>query len=134
MLTCTMFMYVITLLIVFMSDCSAVANFMKNGYATNSTDASAKALNAGMDVYGGWGDHLWEQGYLHKAITDGQTTEAILNQAMMRTTIQKMKVGAFDPLEVSKLLAKPKEIQSHTFSLAFLKFPRAIMASCVFSF
>eukprot|EP00729_Bicosta_minor_P012589 gene12589-23156_t len=85
---------------VFMSDCSAVANFMKNGYATNSTDASAKALNGGLDVYGGWGDHLWEQGYLHQAITDGQTTEAVLNQAMMRTTIQKMKVGAFDPLEV----------------------------------
>lgn len=89
-----------------MSDCSAVANFMKNGYATNSTDASAKALNGGLDVYGGWGDHLWEQGYLHQAITDGQTTEAVLNQAMMRTTIQKMKVGAFDPLEVSELLGE----------------------------
>jgi beta-glucosidase-like glycosyl hydrolase len=37
---------------VFMSDCSAVANFLKNGFATNDTSTSAKALNAGLDVYG----------------------------------------------------------------------------------
>ena len=43
---------------VFMSDCSAVANFEKNGFAVNDTDASAKALNGGLDVYGGWGDHV----------------------------------------------------------------------------
>ena len=68
------------------------------GFASNDTDASAKALNGGLDVYGGWGDHLWEQGYLHQAIKSGETTEAALNLAMFRTTVQKMKVGAFDPL------------------------------------
>lgn len=34
----------------FMSDCSAVANMVKNHYAANDTDASAKALNAGLWV------------------------------------------------------------------------------------
>ena len=54
---------------VFMSDCSAVANFLKNGYAVNKSDASAKALNAGLDIYGGWGDKLWTDGFLHDAIS-----------------------------------------------------------------
>ena len=49
-------------------------------------------------MYGGWGDHLWQQGYLAKAIAAGATTVAALDRAVTRTTLQKMKVGAFDPL------------------------------------
>ena len=44
-----------------MSDCSAVGNVQKNGYANGPEDASAKAMNAGLDIYGGWGDDLWTQ-------------------------------------------------------------------------
>lgn len=38
---------------VVMSDCSAVANMEKNGMASGPEDASAKALNAGLNIYGG---------------------------------------------------------------------------------
>ena len=65
---------------------------MKNGYAKGPEDASAKALNAGMDLYGGWNDDLWGQGYLHKAIDDKLTTEEKVDAAVMRTTLHKMKV------------------------------------------
>ena len=84
---------------VFMSDCSAVANMIKTGYAHDEQDASAKALNGGLDVYGGWGDHLWTEGYLEKAIDAGKATEATLDAAVRRTLRQKLKVGVFDPLE-----------------------------------
>ena len=79
------------------SDCSAVGNMIKNGYARNETDASAKALNAGMDLYGGWGDDLWGQGYLHKAIDAAMTTEAKVDTALRRTTKLKLRAGLFDP-------------------------------------
>jgi beta-D-xylosidase 4 len=84
---------------VFMSDCSAVANFEKNGFAANDTDASARALNAGLDVYGGWNDHLWQKGDLAAAIDAGMTTEAKLDDAVVRTTLHKLKAGVFDPLD-----------------------------------
>jgi hypothetical protein len=32
-----------------------------NGYATGPVDASAKAINGGLDIYGGWNDDLWTQ-------------------------------------------------------------------------
>jgi hypothetical protein len=44
---------------VVMSDCSAVGNMRKNVMKLNDTQASAQAMNAGMDIYGGWGDNLW---------------------------------------------------------------------------
>lgn len=84
---------------VFMSDCSAVANFLKNGYATSDQDASAKALNAGLDLYGGWGDHLWTEGYLHQAIDQRLTDVHTLDLAVSRILMHRMRVGAFDPLE-----------------------------------
>ena len=37
---------------VVMSDCSAVGNMMKNVMHLNQTQASAQAMNAGLDVYG----------------------------------------------------------------------------------
>lgn len=79
------------------SDCSAVANMVKNHYANNGTDASAKALNAGMDLYGGWDDDLWGQGKLQEAIDAGLTTSAKVDDAVRRTTTHKMLVGLFDP-------------------------------------
>ena len=84
---------------VVMSDCSAVANMQHNGYARSAEDASAKALNAGMDIYGGWGDNLWGEGHLHKAIAQNLTTTAVLAATVRRTLLQKMKLGLFDPLE-----------------------------------
>eukprot|EP00463_Aulacantha_scolymantha_P003576 TRINITY_DN4454_c0_g1_i1.p1 TRINITY_DN4454_c0_g1~~TRINITY_DN4454_c0_g1_i1.p1 ORF type:complete len:188 (+),score=14.34 TRINITY_DN4454_c0_g1_i1:209-772(+) len=83
---------------VIMSDCSAVANMQKNGYATSKVDASAKALNGGLDVYGGWNDDLWTQGYLHQAVTQGLVKAADVTRAVKRTVMQKLKVGLFDPL------------------------------------
>ena len=83
---------------IFMSDCSAVANFLKMGFAANKTDASAKALNAGLDVYGGWGDHLWGEGDLEEAIRLGMSDEATLDAAVTRTLLAKMRVGVFDPV------------------------------------
>ena len=83
----------------FMSDCSAVANFIKFGFAANETDASAKALSAGLDLYGGWGDAYWTDGYLEAAIDAGMTSEAALDAAVRRALTQRMLVGAFDPLD-----------------------------------
>ena len=79
------------------SDCSAVGNMIKNHYAANKTDASAKALNAGMDLYGGWGDDLWTEGDLETAIGAGMATTKTLDAAVKRTTMHKMKMGLFDP-------------------------------------
>jgi len=87
---------------VVMSDCSAVANMQKNGYAHSPEDASAKAMNAGMDIYGGWDDDLWTQGFLAKAITEGLTTNATVAKSFKRTMMQKLKVGLFDGLEGQK--------------------------------
>lgn len=84
---------------VVMSDCSAVANMMKNGAADGPVNASAKALNAGLDIYGGWNDDLWTQGYLAQAINASLSTMATLDEAVSRTLMQKMKVGLYDSLE-----------------------------------
>jgi beta-D-xylosidase 4 len=90
---------------VFMSDCGAVAEFIAHygrhdghGYADNETDASSKALNAGLDIYGGNKDDLWTAGFLHGAINAGQSMVSTLNQAVQRTLMQKMKAGVFDNL------------------------------------
>ena len=83
---------------VVMSDCSAVANMAKNGYASGPVDASAKAINGGLDVYGGWNDELWTQGYLWDAVQQNMTEASTVVQAAYRTVMQKLKVGLFDPL------------------------------------
>ena len=85
-----------------MSDCSAVNNMQKNGYANGPEDASAKAMNAGMDIYGGWNDDLWIQGYLAKAIRDGLSTNATVAKSFKRTMMQKLKVGLLDPLDAQR--------------------------------
>jgi len=84
---------------VVMSDCSAVGNMMKNVMKLNGTQAAAQAMNAGLDVYGGWDDDLWTDGHLHTAVTLNETSEATITKAVERTFMQKMKVGLFDPLE-----------------------------------
>ena len=59
--------------------------------------AAAQALNAGLDVYGGWQDNLWGNGNLSAAIGAGLTSEATLDAAVRRTLTHKMSVGLFDP-------------------------------------
>lgn len=83
------------------SDCSAVANMVTNGYASDGVDASAKALNAGMDLYGGTKDDLWHSGALSQAINESRTSVAKLDAAVKRTTLQKMRLGLFDPENAS---------------------------------
>lgn len=78
------------------SDCSAVANMVTNGYASDGIDASAKALNAGMDLYGGTKDDLWHSGALSQAINESRSSVAKLDAAVKRTTLQKMRLGLFD--------------------------------------
>ena len=79
-----------------MSDCAAVANMMKNVMKLDDEGASAQAINAGLDVYGGWDDDLWTQGYLASAVAHKKTAEASIKRAVRRTMMQKMKVGIFD--------------------------------------
>jgi hypothetical protein len=40
----------------------------------------------GLDVYGGWGDHLWTEGYLQRAIQQGASTEETLDAAVRRVS------------------------------------------------
>lgn len=80
-----------------MSDCSAVGNMQKNVMQLNASEASAQAINAGLDIYGGWNDDLWTEGYLAKAVEYGLTTEDTITKAVRRTLMQKMSVGMFDP-------------------------------------
>ena len=42
---------------------------------------------------GGWGDNLWGQGYLAKAVAAGLTKESAITESVHRTFMQKMKVG-----------------------------------------
>ena len=86
---------------VVMSDCSAVGNMMKNVMKLDQQHASSQAMNAGLDIYGGWGDNLWGQGYLAKAVAAGLTKESAITDSVHRTFMQKMKVGLFDPPEDS---------------------------------
>ncbi|KAK7248494.1 xylan 1,4-beta-xylosidase [Aureococcus anophagefferens] len=79
---------------VIMTDCSAVANMAKN--AMNLSDEGAAALEAGVDVYGGWNDDLWGDGTLAKALGDNLTTLAALDAAVARTTRQKLELGLLD--------------------------------------
>ena len=73
---------------VVMSDCSAVGNMMKNVMKLNQSQASAQATNAGLDIYGGWGDNLWGQGYLAEAVGEGLTTEDKITESVRRTFMQ----------------------------------------------
>ena len=75
------------------SDCSAVGNMRKNVMKLNDTQAAAQAANAGMDIYGGWGDDLWTDGHLETAVGLNETTEATITKAVERTFMQKMIVG-----------------------------------------
>ena len=65
---------------VVMSDCSAVGNMMKNVMKLNATMAAAQAMNAGLDIYGGWNDDLWTDGHLLNASTEGLTNEATITK------------------------------------------------------
>lgn len=87
---------------VVMSDCSAVSNMMKNVMKLNQSQASAQAMNAGLDIYGGWNDNLWGNppyggGFLAQAVHEGLTSEDVISASTRRTLMQKMKVGLFDP-------------------------------------
>ena len=50
---------------------------------------------------GGWGDNLWGEGDLAKAVAEGLTNEATITASTRRTLMQKMKVGLFDAPEDS---------------------------------
>ena len=100
---------------VVMSDCAAVANMARSGYARDELDASAKALSGGMDVYGGWNDNLWApppqgRGLLRRAIEANLTTAEALDRALRRTMLQKMRVGLFDPLEDQAWTRLPPDV------------------------
>lgn len=82
--------------VVVMSDCAAVGNMMKNVMKLDQEGASAQAMNAGLNVYGGWDDNLWGDGFLASAIAHGKTSEVAVRRAVRRTMLQKMKVGLFD--------------------------------------
>ena len=79
-----------------MSDCSAVANMQTNAMHLTAEGAAARALTAGLDVYGGWNDDLWGDGSLEAAIRAGLADEKTLDEAVRRTTLQKLKLGLFD--------------------------------------
>jgi beta-glucosidase-like glycosyl hydrolase len=69
------------------------------GACCNALFASSfvlQAINAGLDLYGGWEDDLWGQGYLAAAVAHGKTTQAAVERAVKRTMLHKMKAGLFD--------------------------------------
>ena len=47
--------------------------------------AAAQAMNAGLDIYGGWDDDLWGDGHLASAVTSSLTHEATITKAVHRT-------------------------------------------------
>jgi hypothetical protein len=53
---------------------------MKNVMKLNATMAAAQAMNAGLDIYGGWDDDLWTDGHLLNASTEGLTNEATITK------------------------------------------------------
>lgn len=81
---------------VVMSDCGAVNNMRTNPMQLSAPQASAQALEAGLDVYGGWYDNLWGSGELHKALAAGLTSTARLDAAVGRTLRHKFSLGLFD--------------------------------------
>ena len=65
---------------VVMSDCSAVGNMMKNVMHLNQTQASAQAMNAGLDVYGKSPRYRWHRVAFfsrHRRCRCGQAAGAI---------------------------------------------------------
>ena len=83
---------------VVMSDCGAVGNMLDNGFASGPVDASAKAINGGLDLYGGEADQLWADGFLLAAVQQNATRAATVRRAARRTLLHKLKLGLFDPI------------------------------------
>ena len=78
------------------SDCGAIeAIYSSHHYVKTEVEAVAVALNAGVDVDCGDGYTTM----LGAAITEGYTTESVLDASLTRTYILQMLAGRFDPLD-----------------------------------
>jgi beta-glucosidase-like glycosyl hydrolase len=79
------------------SDCGAVSNMVgSNHYASNSEDAAAKSINAGMDQE--LGSTYFTSGPLKAAVNSGRVTTATLDTAVKRALHKRFVTGQFDPL------------------------------------
>ncbi|RFU28899.1 hypothetical protein B7463_g7453, partial [Scytalidium lignicola] len=75
------------------SDQDAIQNiFMPHNYATTRERSVADVLNAGVDL----NDGIYYTDYLRLAISQNLTTEATLDQALIRLYSSLVKVGYFD--------------------------------------
>lgn len=83
---------------VVVTDCFAVRNMVDaNKFATSMADASAKSINAGVDLNTGF---PWTSGGLWDAVGNHTVAMATLDAALRRSLRQRFQSGLFDPLPV----------------------------------
>lgn len=88
------------------SDCGALSDFHLHHKVTeDEADSAALALKYGCDL---GCDHVFEQ--IPVAIERGDTTEALVDRALMRTLGTRFKLGMFDPVEDVPFASIPMEV------------------------
>lgn len=76
------------------SDANAVRNLLTHGFATDLTDAGARAVNVGVDLEMAISDPAYA--HLPEAVAAGAVTEQTLDQSVRRVLAAKLRLGLFD--------------------------------------
>lgn len=97
------------------SDAAAVTSLKTHGYAADNTEASAKALGAGLDMEMAAGPAAFAD--LPKALAEGRVDQAQLDQAVRRVLETKLRMGLFenpyvDENKVARTLRSPASLDA----------------------
>jgi len=76
------------------SDAKTVTNLTTQGFAKDSEDAAGRAINAGLDAELSFGPSAMSQ--LPKAVAAGMVSEDVLNTAVRRVLLTKLRLGLFE--------------------------------------
>ena len=76
------------------TDASAVHNLVKQGFATDTTDASARALMAGVDMEMSMAPNAFST--LVESVRSGRVSMARLDEAVRRVLVAKYRMGLFE--------------------------------------
>ena len=76
------------------SDANAVRNLLTHGFATDLTDAGARAINVGLDLEMAINDAAYA--HLPEAVTSGAVDESTLDTSVRRVLEAKLRMGLFE--------------------------------------
>ena len=76
------------------SDANGVKSLVPQGFATDEADAAARSLSAGNDLEMAFGEAA--NTHIPQAVRSGQLKEAVLDDAVRRVLIAKIRMGLFE--------------------------------------